>query len=153
MPASYDHRPGSAHQPDLVLLQVSTLLLAPITPHVSEHIWRNLLHKTGAAITAGWPATGAPDFVMQRAAQYIEDTIPALRRLIQKAEMPAKKKKGGEGPLGGARERGPAWTCWLACLVECVMVGGKGWCWDASVLIRKHSGHDTTGLQVTVSWL
>jgi hypothetical protein len=31
-------------------------------------------------------------FILQRAAQYIEDLIPTLRRLIQKAETPAKKK-------------------------------------------------------------
>lgn len=65
-------------------IEVSTLLLAPITPHTAEHVWRHLLHKQGSALTAGWPAAAAPDFVMQRAARYIEDMIPSIRKQIQK---------------------------------------------------------------------
>jgi leucyl-tRNA synthetase len=53
-------------------IEVSSLLLAPITPHTSEHVWRVLLGRPGSALTAGWPAASEPDFVMQRAAQYIE---------------------------------------------------------------------------------
>ncbi len=33
---------------------------------------------------------------MQRAAQYIEDTLPALRKDIQKKEALPKKGKGGQ---------------------------------------------------------
>ncbi|GAX85489.1 hypothetical protein CEUSTIGMA_g12905.t1 [Chlamydomonas eustigma] len=76
----------------LRFIQVQAQLLTPITPHTSEHIWSNLLGKQGFVVTSGWPVAGEPDFVMQRAAQYIEDLIPTLRRLIQKAETPAKKK-------------------------------------------------------------
>eukprot|EP00879_Flechtneria_rotunda_P020422 GHRR01021486.1.p1 GENE.GHRR01021486.1~~GHRR01021486.1.p1 ORF type:complete len:246 (+),score=120.66 GHRR01021486.1:1280-2017(+) len=75
-------------------IEVSTVLLSPITPHISDHIWSNLLKKQGNVITAGWPAAAEPDFVMQRAAQYIEDIIPSMRKLIAKVEAPPKKKKG-----------------------------------------------------------
>lgn len=75
---------------------MSAKLLVPITPHTSEHIWSVLLKRPGCILNSGWPVGGSPDWVMQRAAQYIEDTIPALRKLIQKAEAPPKKKGPGE---------------------------------------------------------
>lgn len=53
-------------------IEVSTLLLVPITPHTAEHIWSSLLKKQGSVLRAGWPQAAEPDFVMQRAAQYIE---------------------------------------------------------------------------------
>ncbi|KAG2427994.1 hypothetical protein HXX76_011980 [Chlamydomonas incerta] len=77
-------------------IEVSTLLLLPFTPHTSEHVWRNMLRKQGAAVTAGFPTGAAPDTILQRAAAYIEDLIPAMRKAIAKAEAPPKKK--GPGP-------------------------------------------------------
>jgi leucyl-tRNA synthetase len=53
-------------------VEVSALLLAPITPHTSEYIWDSLLKKSGSVLQAGWPQAAEPDFIMQRAAQYIE---------------------------------------------------------------------------------
>lgn len=81
-------------------IEVQAQLLAPITPHTSEHIWSNLLGKQGSVLVSGWPKADAPDFVMQRASQYLEDLIPTLRKVIQKAETPAKKK--GQQPQGPA---------------------------------------------------
>jgi leucyl-tRNA synthetase len=34
-------------------VEVSTLLLAPITPHTSEHVWSNVLKREGSVLTAG----------------------------------------------------------------------------------------------------
>lgn len=53
-------------------IEVSALLLVPITPHTSEHIWGTLLKKGSSVLKAGWPQAAEPDFIMQRAAQYIE---------------------------------------------------------------------------------
>ncbi|KAK9806349.1 hypothetical protein WJX72_010942 [[Myrmecia] bisecta] len=81
---------------DLALryIEVQTLLLAPICPHTCEHIWSDLLRREGSVLTAGWPAAPEPDFALQRAAQYLESQIPALRKVIQKVEAPPKAKKG-----------------------------------------------------------
>lgn len=49
----------------LQYIEVSTILMAPITPHVAEHVWVNLLKKGGSVLRAGWPQTAEPDFVMQ----------------------------------------------------------------------------------------
>jgi leucyl-tRNA synthetase len=53
-------------------MELSCLLLVPITPHYCEHVWGVLLKKQGSVLRAGWPAAAEPDFIMQRAAQYIE---------------------------------------------------------------------------------
>uniref|UniRef100_A0A383W6K7 leucine--tRNA ligase n=1 Tax=Tetradesmus obliquus TaxID=3088 RepID=A0A383W6K7_TETOB len=79
-------------------MELSCLLLAPITPHTSEHVWSVLLTRQGSVLRAGWPTAAEPDFIMQRAAQYIEDMIPSMRKLIAKAEAPPKKKKADEPP-------------------------------------------------------
>jgi hypothetical protein len=42
------------------------------------------------------PPGDAPDFVMQRAAQYIEDVMPVIRKEVQKKEAPPKKAKPGQ---------------------------------------------------------
>uniref|UniRef100_A0A7S0UUZ6 leucine--tRNA ligase n=1 Tax=Polytomella parva TaxID=51329 RepID=A0A7S0UUZ6_9CHLO len=91
-------------------IEVQTKLLTPIIPHTAEHIWINLLKKAGngeesssssngnsfSILNSGFPQGAEPDYVMQRAAAYVEDLIPSLRKLIQKAETPI-KKKGGAG--------------------------------------------------------
>jgi len=79
-------------------IQVSTQLLAPITPHTSEHVWGSLLGQPGSVLSSGWPVADTPDFVMQRASQYIEDMIPTLRKVIQRAETPVRKKGAAEPP-------------------------------------------------------
>ena len=79
-----------------------------------------------SVLNSGWPKAEQPDFVMQaspqslnwyephppgydcspasclqRAAQYIEDLIPTMRKLIQKSETPI-KKKGAQQQVGGS---------------------------------------------------
>lgn len=75
-------------------VEVSTLLLAPIAPHTCEHVWRDLLKKPGAVLTAGWPHDApAPDAVLRAAAAALEGTINSARRGITKLEAPPKKAK------------------------------------------------------------
>jgi leucyl-tRNA synthetase len=61
-------------------IETSTLLLVPITPHTCDHVWTSLLKKQGSVLTAGWPQSEAPDYVLQRAAQYVEATIARCAR-------------------------------------------------------------------------
>eukprot|EP00884_Botryococcus_braunii_P021860 jgi/Botrbrau1/8358/Bobra.0046s0019.1 len=82
----------------LKYIEVSTQLMTPICPHTCEHVWGSLLGKEGSVLVAGWPSTPEPDFALQRAAQYLEEQIPSLRKAIQKAETPAKPKKGAPPP-------------------------------------------------------
>jgi leucyl-tRNA synthetase len=83
-------------------LEVSTVLLAPICPHWCEHVWGNVLKKSGLVIKAGWPASSKPDLLLQRTATYIESAIVTIRKAIAKAESPPKVKKGTPpGPTPG----------------------------------------------------
>ncbi|EFJ52544.1 hypothetical protein VOLCADRAFT_103034 [Volvox carteri f. nagariensis] len=79
-------------------IEVSTLLLLPFAPHTAEHIWRHMLKREGAAVTAGFPVGAPPDTILQRAAAYVEDLIPSLRKAIAKAEAPPKKKGPSAAP-------------------------------------------------------
>eukprot|EP01025_Chloroclados_australasicus_P057390 TRINITY_DN714_c1_g2_i3.p1 TRINITY_DN714_c1_g2~~TRINITY_DN714_c1_g2_i3.p1 ORF type:complete len:726 (+),score=86.15 TRINITY_DN714_c1_g2_i3:778-2955(+) len=53
-------------------IEVSTLLLTPICPHICDHIWVNILKKEECALTAGWPLADEPDFVIRQAADFLE---------------------------------------------------------------------------------
>jgi leucyl-tRNA synthetase len=65
-------------------LEAVTLLLAPITPHISHELWNRLGH-TGAVIDAGWPAVDESALV-QDSLQLVIQVNGKLRGHI---EMPA----------------------------------------------------------------
>jgi hypothetical protein len=49
----------------LAMMQVSTLLVAPVAPHWAEEVWTAKLGRPGCVVTAGWPAAAEPDLVLQ----------------------------------------------------------------------------------------
>ncbi|CAG8568428.1 14143_t:CDS:10 [Ambispora leptoticha] len=80
---------------DLVLwwIEVQTLLLAPIAPHWSEHIWQDLLKKDSLIVNAQFPkATASPDESILKAAEYVRKMIKSVRDLENATQR--KKKKG-----------------------------------------------------------
>ncbi|KAG1663339.1 hypothetical protein FOA52_004101 [Chlamydomonas sp. UWO 241] len=91
---------GMSREVILRYVEVSAKILSPITPHTSEHVWSNILGEAGSVLVSGWPTGLEPDYVMQRAARYVEVQIAAMRKLIIKAEAPPKSKKGPTGPAG-----------------------------------------------------
>jgi leucyl-tRNA synthetase len=76
----------------------STRLIAPVCPHTSEHVWRNILKNDGFVIRAGWPVAPHADFVLQQMSKYIEKMVTSLRKDIATAEKPKKVKKGDVPP-------------------------------------------------------
>lgn len=76
----------------------STRIIAPVCPHTSEHVWRNVLKNDGLVIKAGWPEAPPADFVLQEMSKYVEKQISVLRKEISQAEKPRKVKKGDEQP-------------------------------------------------------
>ena len=109
----------------LVLMYIdwSTRLLAPICPHLCEHIWRDLLKHDGFVIKAGWPQVDKPDLMLQQMSQYLERKIHELRKSIIKAELPAKARKGEPA----VAPPGPVYACELIVPTE---YGG----WQAKAL-------------------
>lgn len=74
--------------------EVQTKLLAPICPHLAEHIFSELLGGKGTVLKSGWPEAAAPDLVLQRAAQHLLDSVTDWRKSMTKATAPAKGKGG-----------------------------------------------------------
>lgn len=81
-------------------IDVATRLLAPICPHFAEHVWRNLLKRSGTVTQAGWPEVPAPDKALRRAARYLDDLKASLRKTVQKAEQTKQKKEGKKKAVG-----------------------------------------------------
>ncbi|XP_006148100.1 leucine--tRNA ligase, cytoplasmic isoform X1 [Tupaia chinensis] len=73
-------------------IEVQTLLLAPICPHLCEHIW-TLLGKPGSIINASWPVAGPVDEALIRSSQYLMEVAHDLRLRLKNYMMPAKGKK------------------------------------------------------------
>ncbi|KAG9145217.1 hypothetical protein Leryth_008992 [Lithospermum erythrorhizon] len=78
---------------DLLLrfMDVQTRLVAPITPHYAEHVWRELLKKGGYVVKAGWPEADSPDLTLKKANTYLQHTIVSMRKLLQKQVSGSKK--------------------------------------------------------------
>uniref|UniRef100_A0A8C9WVH4 Leucine--tRNA ligase, cytoplasmic n=1 Tax=Scleropages formosus TaxID=113540 RepID=A0A8C9WVH4_SCLFO len=84
---------------DLVFqfIENQTLLLAPICPHLCEHIW-TLLGKPGSLMNALWPVAGPVDEVLIRSSQYLMETAHDLRLRLKAYMQPPKSKKGDNKP-------------------------------------------------------
>lgn len=85
---------------DLVFqfIEIQTLLLAPICPHLCEHIW-SLLGKE-SLMKASWPVVGPVDEVLIRSSQYLMETTHDLRLRLKAYMQPPKNKKGDSRPPG-----------------------------------------------------
>ncbi|XP_074147817.1 leucine--tRNA ligase, cytoplasmic isoform X1 [Sminthopsis crassicaudata] len=84
---------------DLVFqfIEVQTLLLTPICPHVCEHVWM-LLGKPDSIMKAVWPLAGPVDEVLIRSSQYLMEVAHDLRLRLKNYMMPAKGKKVDKQP-------------------------------------------------------
>ncbi|KAJ4757913.1 hypothetical protein LUZ62_068288 [Rhynchospora pubera] len=90
-------RAGKMNQ-ELVMkfMDVQTRLLVPICPHYAEHVWNDILKRSGFVVKAGWPVADEPDPNLRKANKYLQETIAFVRKLLQKQEAGSKKgKKGG----------------------------------------------------------
>jgi leucyl-tRNA synthetase len=78
------------------------VLMAPITPHLCEYVWGELLGhgaRTGLSVTrAPWPAPGAPDAALLLSDDYLSHNIHAFRLTIAKLTV----GKPGKAPKAGA---------------------------------------------------
>ncbi|XP_067663552.1 leucine--tRNA ligase, cytoplasmic-like [Haliotis asinina] len=84
---------------DLVLrfIEVQVLMLAPLCPHISEHIW-GLLGKPDSIMKALWPVGGEVDMKLVQASEYITDAAHEFRIRLKAYTAPGKGKKGPPAP-------------------------------------------------------
>ena len=77
---------------------MSTVLLAPICPHTSHHIWSNLLQNRGSVLTAGWPETSKSDPNIGRQQATIDKLKANIASLISQEQKQKKKKNQSSEP-------------------------------------------------------
>ena len=83
---------------------VQARVLTPIAPHWCDHVWINLLHRSGGTVLkAGWPAAGAVDAPLRASAAYVHDQVADWRKLLVKAVAPPKKQSGGGAASGAVK--------------------------------------------------
>jgi leucyl-tRNA synthetase len=75
--------------------ELQCFALAPITPHFSDYIWRELLNKSHTILTAGYPQLTEPEEVYIAIGTYLRKTTHDLR-LAMINDKTAKGSKSGE---------------------------------------------------------
>lgn len=73
-------------------IRTQTLILAPICPHICEHIWGLLGNKRGI-MNESWPVTGPVDEKLIQMSQYLMDCAHDFRVRLQQLTTPGKGKK------------------------------------------------------------
>ncbi|XP_018899955.2 leucine--tRNA ligase, cytoplasmic isoform X1 [Bemisia tabaci] len=82
---------GMHYQLVLRFIEVQTVLLAPICPHVSEHVYQ-LLGKKSSVVAASWPEAGPVDNELVLSVEYLMEAAHAFR-LQQKNQIQNLLKK------------------------------------------------------------
>eukprot|EP00769_Ergobibamus_cyprinoides_P002844 gnl/Ergobibamus_cyprinoides/400.p1 GENE.gnl/Ergobibamus_cyprinoides/400~~gnl/Ergobibamus_cyprinoides/400.p1 ORF type:complete len:353 (+),score=134.09 gnl/Ergobibamus_cyprinoides/400:132-1061(+) len=96
-----------------LLLQYAELqaaLMAPITPHWSEYVHREIFGHKGSIFAAGIPASmleTAPDLAVLRTAAYVETTMKTLRT---RRALHMRPKKGAKAPIAVPTAASVEWT-------------------------------------------
>lgn len=86
-------------------LDALCVMLAPITPHFSEHLWERLGHGgaggSSSVSRASWPAAGEADAALLASDAYLSAQLHAARNAITKASgvKPSKVAKGAQATL------------------------------------------------------
>lgn len=87
---------------DLVLryIEVQALLLAPVTPHFSEYIWREVLNRKGSVQDAAFPRAATP---VSKALSDAIDYVRQLARSVRESEASVLKSKKGKSEVDGSK--------------------------------------------------
>lgn len=81
----------------LQFIEVQALLLSPICPHVSEHVYQ-LLGKDHSIVTARWPVGGPVDDILVKSSAYLIEAAHSFRILLK--NFIANQLKKGKGKAG-----------------------------------------------------
>ncbi|EKM52613.1 uncharacterized protein PHACADRAFT_261160 [Phanerochaete carnosa HHB-10118-sp] len=81
-------------------IRISALVVCPIAPHFSEHIWSEVLKEPSTVQNALWPTPSiAPDKTVLDAGAYLQSTVKNLRDAELTILKKINKGKGGQKPL------------------------------------------------------
>ena len=91
---------------ELVLywIRTSALLVTPIAPHFTEHIWSSLLHEPKSIQLALWPEPSRPvDKAIVDSGVYMRNTVKMIRdaelNMMKKINKGKRGKDGGDAPF------------------------------------------------------
>ncbi|XP_006610431.1 leucine--tRNA ligase, cytoplasmic isoform X2 [Apis dorsata] len=92
-------------------IEFQIILLSPICPHVTEHIW-TLIGKEDSILNARWPQIDFIDEVLIKSSQYLMDAAHSFRILLKNYLTPKKTQKGKTETL--IVEKPTEGTIWVA---------------------------------------
>eukprot|EP00762_Andalucia_godoyi_P003036 ANDGO_04173.mRNA.1 Leucine--tRNA ligase len=72
--------------------ELQCILLAPICPHWTEHIWRDMLGNKKSIFHARWPQAAPVDPLLRKVSQYVVNVVHESRVMIAKRETLLAKK-------------------------------------------------------------
>ncbi|EFC50382.1 predicted protein [Naegleria gruberi] len=75
----------------LRFIELQSIILSPVLPHCTEHIWKEYLKKDGSIVNTKWPVVPAADESLLLSDEYLKDALHKFRQSFQK-ESKAKKK-------------------------------------------------------------
>ena len=85
-------------------IRVSALLVTPVAPHFTEHIWTSLLHEPKSIQLALWPEPSHPvDKVIVDSGVYMRNTVKRIRdaelNIMKKIDKGKKGKYANDAPF------------------------------------------------------
>ncbi|XP_041358320.1 leucine--tRNA ligase, cytoplasmic-like [Gigantopelta aegis] len=131
---------------DLVsrFIETQILMLAPICPHITEHIWK-LLGKTGSIMHAAWPNAGPIDRVLVRSSEYLMDAAHEFRLRLKAALAPSKTKKVVQMPTHATiwvAKRYPPWQNTILVTLKELFEANKGFPENKVIAAKLNSNPD-----------
>lgn len=87
------------HNLIIKFIKLQTIMLAPICPHVCEHIWIHTIQSENCSIFyENWPAVEKIDEILIKSSQYLMETAHTFRNLLKNfnASMKKSSKKNDE---------------------------------------------------------
>lgn len=108
-------------------IRIQTIVISPICPHFSEHVWRKLLKNDSSVTKSSWPVTATPDRTLVRSAEYIEKIISSGRAALL-------SRGGKKGKAAAASQAAPTHLC--------VMISKSFPSWKATIIKKLASMYD-----------
>lgn len=80
-------------------IEALTILISPICPHWAQHVWGELLGKSGFVVDARWPAEKAVDLSLSRQKTYLQHAGHAFRIKVDESKKKLKTSTGLNGQI------------------------------------------------------
>ncbi|KAG2388363.1 hypothetical protein C9374_000527 [Naegleria lovaniensis] len=75
----------------LKFIETQSIILSPVLPHITEHIWREFLKKEGSIVNAKWPVAPEADQSLLAIDEYLRSTLHSFRKSFQKESKNKKR--------------------------------------------------------------